>query len=109
MTRRQNLTEDRLQGMVTARLLDDSAEISCLRSEGVHGGEDPRADFLQVDRFLGKLRGPWDRRGAAVEFAVDEIRATPEEQTDRRDDRDVISEPEPRDAVLARIKKCPQG
>src|SRR5437763_5144066 len=99
MPRSQNLVEHSLQARVTAGLCDYDVQISRLRSDGMNRGEKTRPDLRQIEPFLWKLHRPRDGRGATVEFAVDEIRAAPEKQTDRRDHGNVIGQAEPRNAL----------
>ena len=68
-------------------------------------GQSPRPDFGQIERFLWELHCPRYRRGATVKFAIDEIRAATEKQTDRRDDSDVIRQAQPWDVLPPPVKK----
>ena len=105
MPRCQCLVEDGLQARISPGLFDHCLEIGNLRAHGVGGGESPRPDFGQIERFFWKLHGPRHRRGPAVKFTIDEVRAATEKQTNRRDHSDIIRQAQPRDVVPPPVKK----
>src|SRR5207244_13305774 len=52
---------------------------------------------------LGELHRQGDLRHSPIKFAVNEIGATPEEQTDRRRDNQIVAQVCPRDFVPVRV------
>ena len=105
MPRCQCLVEDGLQARISPGLFDHCLEIGNLRAHGVSGGESPRPDFGQVERFFGELHRPRHRRGPTVKFTIDEVRAATEKQTNRRDHSDIIRQAQPRNVVPPPVKK----
>ena len=102
--------QDPLQRRVArARLLDHHLEIADVWLRGLGRRERARAELRQIERFLRELHRPRHRRSPAVEFAIDEVRAAPEKQTDRRDDCDVIRQAQPRNVLPPPVKKDGEG
>ena len=110
VSRGQSLVQDPLQRRVAgAGLLDHHLEIADVWLRGLGCRECARAELRQIERFLRELHRPRHGRSPAIEFAVDEIRAAPEKQTDRRDDRDVIRQTQPWNVLPPPIKKNGEG
>src|SRR5437870_1224970 len=58
-----------------------------------------------IEEFLWKLHRPWNIRDASIQFAVDEVRAAPKEQANRRSNNQIIAQVRPRDFVPACVVK----
>ena len=109
MARSQSLVQHGLQARIGARLFDHCFEIGDRWPRGVSGSESPRPDFGQVECFLGELHRPRHRRGPTVKFAIDEVRAATEKQTNRRNHSDIIRQAQPRKVVPPPVKKHGEG
>ena len=59
-----------------------------------------------IEQLLGKLHRPGDAGDPSIKLAIDEIRAAPEEQTDRRGHDQVVAQVRPGEMMTARIVKC---
>ena len=65
----------------------------------------PVSERPVFNKLFGELHCPRNVRGASVEFAVNEVRAAPEKQTDRRSDHECVPQICPGKFVPARVIK----
>src|SRR5438132_12983987 len=60
--------------------------------------------FLRmIEQFLWKLHCPGNIRDPPIKLAIDEVRAAPKEQTNRRSNDKVVAEIRPRDLMPVRV------
>src|SRR6267154_6213156 len=88
-----------------ARRLDDFFRSDQRRIKVLRDNNCAVSKRFVFNQLFWELHCPRNVRGLSVEFAVDEIRAAPEEQTDRRGDNQRVTQIRPGKFVSARVIK----